>query len=1090
MLELFLCTDRKKNTALAILEICRRAAKGQAGQILVTPEQFSHAAERELCQRGGDTISRFAEVLSFSRLASRVFSVEGGAADTETDAGGRLLMMSRAVEQVQSRLKLFGTGAEKPEFLLRLIDTLEEFRSFCITPQELRRAEHELSGILAVKMEEFALLMQSYESVCANCGQNPETRLNRLLAALETGDFSDGKTFYFDGFTDFNGIQREILSQLLANDVEVRVFLTCEALDGTAQQYEAVRDTARQLLAAAQMQGTTAAVHLIPEEGPETPLRLLRETLFSGGKKQYEAPQDAVSLRLAPDVRGECRWAVGEILRLIGDGARWRDIAVAYTDESVYRPVLETLLRGADIPAYFAGDRSLLLEPVVHFLLSSLEAATGGMEQEPVLSYLKSDFSPIPQERMDRMENYIFLWNLSAGRWERPWTMNPYGFARPLDADGEALLAQLEEDRQTAFAPLLALRDALRRAGNTGEMILALNAFLETIAFRERLNAQAAELYASGELQRAQEYAQIYGTICTLLEQTYGVLGKTVRAPEDFFAVFRTALSQYHIGSIPATLDCVTLGALPAQRRCDAEYLLVLGANEGSFPATQENQSLLTDHERASLMRIGVGVSPTASGRLDRELAGIHDVLSAPRRRIYLTATDGKEAYYFRRAADLFPGSLRPASDQELLTRSAREYRTYLSAHLRDFEAKLPENVPPQAIEPLLRAKEYHIGNLTPPTVRMLYGKTLRLSSTKIDCLAGCRFSYFLQYGIRARERKPAQLDAQLYGTFVHYVLEHTVRQTQQEGGFAAVPPERVLAIAEETMQRYADQELANLFESEREAYLFRRTFSEVRQVVQELYVELSKSAFVPRWFELEFSARGPLPAVRIAGREMTAELEGFVDRADTWENGDTLYVRIVDYKTGKKEFDYTNILNGLGLQMLLYLFTLEREGKALTGRKLVPAGVLYFPARMERVSVKDRFSDAEADAQRRKALRRKGLLLDNENVLQAMEPCDEEPVFLPYSYDKNGERTGDLASRAQLRILEKYVFSTVAALADELAQGNITANPYYCDDLQNACRWCPYRELCADGAEKRWLEKIPGPQQFWEILEKEDAHG
>ena len=184
MLELFLCTDRKKNTVLALERICRAAAEGRGGQILVTPEQFSHAAERELCLRGGNTISRFAEVLSFSRLASRVFSIEGGAADSETDAGGRLLMMSLAVEQVRSRLKVFGSGAVKPEFLLRLIDTLEEFRSYCVTPADLRRACQELSGVLAVKTEEFALLMESYASVRANCGQNPETRLNRLLAAL------------------------------------------------------------------------------------------------------------------------------------------------------------------------------------------------------------------------------------------------------------------------------------------------------------------------------------------------------------------------------------------------------------------------------------------------------------------------------------------------------------------------------------------------------------------------------------------------------------------------------------------------------------------------------------------------------------------------------------------------------------------------------------------------------------------------------------------------------------------------------------------------------------------------------------------
>ena len=135
MLRIWLSTDRKKNTQRIFEEIC---SKNHGNQILLVPEQFSHMAERELCRLGGDTISRYAEVLSFSRLANRVFAELGGSAQTQTDPSGKLLIMSLAVEQVRSRLKLYGASGEKPAFLLKIIETIEELQSFCITAQNLR----------------------------------------------------------------------------------------------------------------------------------------------------------------------------------------------------------------------------------------------------------------------------------------------------------------------------------------------------------------------------------------------------------------------------------------------------------------------------------------------------------------------------------------------------------------------------------------------------------------------------------------------------------------------------------------------------------------------------------------------------------------------------------------------------------------------------------------------------------------------------------------------------------------------------------------------------------------------------------------
>lgn len=1073
MLTLCLSTDRKVNTAHLLDEICGNHVQGQ---ILLVPEQFSHMAERNLCRRGGDQITLYAEVLSFSRLASRVFSCEGGSAETETDTVGKLLIMSLAVEQVRSRLKIYGKSAGKPAFLMKLLDTLEELRSYCATADSLREASGRAEGALAVKLEEFALLMESYDSVCSQMGQNPETRLTRLLHALDGSDYPEDKHFYIDGFTDFNGVELEIISALLNGGAEVNVALQCDGLHGGAQQFEAARGVAGQLLRKAASTGTETRVLQLKPKG-QSVLTELRTKMFGGALTPYEEKTDRICFLEGQSIQEECRMAAGEILKLTAEGARFRDITVACADEAEYAPVLETVFRRAEIPAYFAGDRDILHQGVIHMLLSVLEAVTEGMETESVLSYIKSGYLPVERERCDRLENYILMWNIRGSLWEKEWTMNPYGFQKKLDEKGKKLLQELNEDRELLIVPLIRLRNSLRSAQNTAQMVLAFYDFTEKISLREQLNEIAKDQYREGNLRQAQEYAQIFSVFSTVLEQMYGVLGTSVRGPEDFYHILEAALSQASIGTIPASLDCVSVGSLMAQRRCDTDYLFLLGVNEGFLPAAQTNETLLTDLERESLVDLGVGVSPAGAGRLDRELAAIAAILDGPEKCLYLGATAEKEAYYCRRARTLFPKARMILDDRELIVRSGRDYLSFLISNQSGIEEANPVK---KEADRILSARSYSVGSLSRGAVENLYGKTLRLSSSKIDKLAGCRFAYFLQYGLRAKERETAQMDSSLYGTFVHDVLEHTGKRTMEEGGFHKVPQERVLEIAEEEMERYTRENLADLWESTRAEYLFRRTFDEVRTVIRRLWEELSASEFEPGWFELEFRDRGKLPGIRIVGKEMTGELEGIVDRGDLWRQDGKIYVRIIDYKTGKKKFDFNKILNGLGLQMLLYLFALCRETNLLPGEKLSPAGVLYFPARVEPIHLQER-PDEQAEKKRLETQRRSGLLLNEDKVLQAMEP-GEKPVLLP---GKNS-----LASEHQLKALENFVFQTVAALIDQVSQGDVSPNPYFADARDNACAYCPYTAICRDRPQKRWLKKVKDVNEFWEKVEGGSTDG
>ena len=197
----------------------------------------------------------------------------------------------------------------------------------------------------------------------------------------------------------------------------------------------------------------------------------------------------------------------------------------------------------------------------------------------------------------------------------------------------------------------------------------------------------------------------------------------------------------------------------------------------------------------------------------------------------------------------------------------------------------------------------------------------------------------------------------------------------------------------------------------------------------------------------------------------------------------------MVDYKTGPKEFDYCDVFNGIGLQMLLYVFALRNSGEEHLGDHPIPVGVQYFPARVRFLSTEGRPDDEEAEKKRSKEWRREGLLLDDEEILRAMEP-ENTGKRLNFTVKKDGSRSGDLASREQMKLLEQYVQHTLGKLVEEIASGDVTPNPYTRGD-HGACTWCPYGSIChKDEVEGRRNYKTMSAQRFWEELGKEMDHG
>ena len=1083
MLTLVMGADRAVLSCKAFDAMKKAADAKDGGWVLIVPEQFSFEAERRLCQVGGDRVGRFAEVLSFSRFSDRVAARQGGIAVDYLDKGGQLLTMALAAEQVASRIKLYASVLRKPEFLSDMVRIVGEFKSYCLQPDALFQASRKAEGQFAQKLEEIVTLYEAYLAVCANSKADPADKLLRLAASLEECDWLHNMKFYFDGFSDFTGIELRILEILIccANEVYISV---PTGPDGSVIHHVAQKN-ARQLQLLAQRSMVECQMKIVQEtvSRHEDVAALLHKLFLYGG--DTEGASDAIELTVCPSVEAECRYCAQSVSELLMKGVRCRDVSVACTDIGIYEVPLRNAFRAAGIPAYFAGERGVLSKPIICAVMNSVFAAAGAMEYEDVELYLKSGLPIAERERCDRLSSYAYVWNIKGSRWESTWKFHPRGFGETMTEDDLAYLDLLNHDREEILKPLLELRRRLQHAKDTGQMITSVYDFLEQVELRRRLEEKANAYAQQGMGQTAQELVQLYEILLQSLEQMWLTVGDTVRSADDFCRLYQTVLTQYEVATIPAGLDQVHVSDLPDLRNKSTEHLFVLGASDGSFPSYKTSEGLLTEEDRIKLLAQGLSVSPGRADQLDQELCKIYFALSAAEESVHFSYCGEQPAWLFRRAAAMYPKSVRTLEVSSIL--NAKELAALAVRSGEKLGA--PDEEMQSMRDELSALKDYAFTPLKAETVRKLHGATITLSPSKIDKYAACRFAFFMNYGLRARPRKQAKLDQPAFGTFVHAVLENTVLRVNQIGGFHVVTKEKIIEIASEEITRYAEEFFPE--QAKREAYLFARSKAEIREIVIDVWEELRRSRFVPAFCELKFTGGEDLPAVEIKTEHGACKVIGMVDRVDLFSDGDKTYVRVVDYKTGVKDFDYTDILNGAGLQMLIYLFGLQSAGKQLAdAERLEPAGVLYHPAKKTYPLTGPMPEDAFVEEKHRDLRKRKGLIRSDDVLLAAMEEDPENPAYMPYYFGRGGVRKGDLATAHQMKLLEHHVTRTIAQITDQIVDGAVSPNPVIRGQY-GACSYCDYKTICHKdlGTHEQRVFAKTSAELFWEKLEQEEEN-
>ena len=1094
----------RSGTSEAVLR--RIAALGdESEQILLVPEHASHQAEVDLCRACGPTASRHAEVLSFRRLGDRVLSITGGAAQVTLDGGGKLLTLQKALFEVAPSLTVYRRPSQKATFLRQLLDLFDELRCYDVTPRTLDEKAREISGATRNKLLDLSLLYGAYEARLCRPGLDQRDRMTKLCDHLEESGYVRGKDVFVDGFAYFTAQERRCLGNFLRQARSVTVTLLGE-MDGGEEMFTPSLRAAGQLRRLAEEAGCPVEIRTLsrPVEGP---LDHLERYLF-GENVPYEGEQGAVRLRESDNIFSEVEETAADILRLVASGAcRFRDITVAARNMGDYEGVIETVFERYGVPAYLSRRSDILEKPVLSLLTGVLEAIGNGYEYDEMFRWLKTGLAGVTAEECDRLENYVLKWEIHGGMWLRDvdWTENPDGYGAPWTQRRREELDEVNALRRRVRGPLAALAEGLKAGDTAGEKVSSLYSFMETLHLQEALEEQMEAQAQGGRLQEAEETAQLWEILCGVLDQFVELLGEEPMELEEFTRLFRQVLTEYSVGTIPVSLDQVSVSEITRNDRHSVKYLFLLGANDHVLLDSGQGGGILNEDDREELALRGVRLAPSGMEQMSLELQTIYTALAKPTAGLTVsypvTDVSGAElrpAFVVGRLRELFPGLRVRHSGHD------KEYR--LTALLPALETAGQDPGGPLwryfAASPAFagrlaameRAASLRRGRLSRAAVRALYGDRISMSASRLERMRSCHFAYFMEYGLRAKPREPAAFDAPQIGTFLHFLLEHITQDVLARGGFAQVEETELHRLIEQYIEQYMQDYLQN-FQSKRARfrYLFARLRRTAYAVIDQVAEELRCSDFVPLEFELSFGDGGTLPAVVVSEPDGELRIGGKVDRVDGWVKDGKLYLRVVDYKSGRKEFDLSEVKMGLDIQMLLYLFTLQKEGAAHFGREIEPAGVLYLPARDEILSAERNITPERLQSEREKTLRRSGLLLAEPAVLQAMEHDSlTEPHFLPLRVGRDGQLSGSIASAAQLGRLGKYVEELLHQIAGEIRQGNIDADPCCHSEEDSVCQFCDWADAChfRDGRDTDHLRYIlPVKQEeFWDSLKEGDG--
>jgi len=1078
-------------------EIAKEIENGNDRLFLIVPEQYTFVTERELSNRIDPTKLDNVDITSFSRLAIKL--VKNSSQKKKLDDCGRTMLMNMAMDAVSDKLEIYSGHNKNISIVSEMISLVGELKKSAITSAQLNDVCSEIKNdTLRKKVSETAIVMEMYEALLHRDYIDSGDELDKLYDVLGELRYFENCKVFVDAFHGFSGQELKLLERIFEQSENCFVTLTTDDLFQREYDFGPFaysKTSAKKLMDTAKKSFVKIAepIHCNADGFySDKALRQLEKEMYKTEPVPYDDKSENITVCAAGDIREECVFVAQQIKKLLRcENYRCRDITVITRSMDTYCEEMQYQLEKYDIP-HFRDERvSISKQPLILFVKYALAIAVEGFSEEKVMGYLKTGLTGIDIESISEFENYVLMWGISGSQFRNDFTRHPEGYGTEFYEADKIRLEKINAARRKVVGPLIKLRENLESPD--GESAAkAIYELLITVGASDNLKKLADELEEIGELTSARQQARIWDVLIEILDNFAGILKGMRLTQKRVYELFNASVRSIDIGNIPQGLDEVSIGDA-ARIRIDApKAVFVLGANEGVFPMIVKNNSTFNDNDRNKLCELGLDITKSRDNRADEERFVAYYAVCCATDKVFVTYSKNSdsgetltESEIVSQIKKIVPNcrfadaaqtdtldyceGLKPAFE---ITASRLKDKTVESNSLRAFFKGTDSwNEKLEVFEKLNDSKMYEIKDKKASVE--LFGKDMYMSASRAEVYEECPFKYFLRYGIKAKPRGKAELDPLQTGTVIHYVLENVLKDNNIED-FINFSNEKLRKKAEEILDEYFSEKMGGEENPKRFSYLFLRLKKIVTLILERLQSEFRTSNFVPTGFEVRIANDGEIKPYEIELENGgILRLNGSVDRVDTFEKDGKTYIRVIDYKTGGKQFSLSHVLNGLQMQMLLYMFAIQKNGRGKY-EGVIPAGVLYYPAGVEFIkSVSSSADDEKIKKEHIKNGKMSGVILEDEEIAKAME-TDLGGNFIPVKLKKE-ELVGDLLTLEELGVLNTKIDEILCEMANALHNGKVEAVPvsgkgYYKD----ICKYCDYHTVCGHSKDDE-VRALPG---------------
>lgn len=1062
---------------------------------LLVPEQATVQSEHAALQSLPLNAQLILEVLNFSRLYNRVCREYGGICYRYVTPAVRQILMWQNLRELAPFLQEFGSIAEKDSALPdRLLATLNECKSCGISPEQLEQTAKKLNKNepLAKRLQDLALIFSSFERLVSQNYSDSSDDLMRLYEVLCQKKFFANTHVYLDSFTSFTAMEHRIIERIFAQAEDVTVSIPLPNPECKDISVAGIRQSMQKLLSSAELHGGYQTVIFSENRRTESlTLDYLSKNLWrmdvsdGNGTAQNDG---SIHMEICDTPYAEAEAVASHVLELLRAGERCRDITVLMRNPEQYKGIIDLAFEKNDIPFFFSEKTDLCTLPPVQLLLSALRIKQYHWKREDIISHIKTGMYGFSERSCDLFEEYISTWNINGTRFtDCDWTMNPDGFTDRMTERGQNILNAANEIRRQLTKCLEDFFILLDASENISDLCRAVYRYFSVIELDKRLEHLAQKEWSVGHLKEASELQAVYGIVLNTLADIAVAMPEEAVTVEEFALILKTAFSKTEVGSIPTSIDEVTVGSAAMLRTSNPKYVFILGLCEGEFPAANHETGLFSNIDRTILADLGVELNSNAEISASDELMYVHRAFSSPSHGLYLLTSvaelTGKmrnPSLPFNRVRAMFP-NITPhrfiGSDLRYVTGAPKS----AISHLRVLKGSADGNALQAALHfyfpQIDTVCERTVSNthcqISSEVAGNIFGKKMHFSSSRFETYIECPLNYYCTYVLGLREKKQAEFRASDMGSFIHYILEQLLRFAVTESENGEFPnDEALIQRTEEKVEEYIQNICPSEYQnSKRLRHLYLRLKRLSLLMVRNIVKEFSHSQFQPAFFELETNGKdsNPTPMEFILEDGSCVSFSGIIDRVDLFKKDDQIYIRIVDYKTGSKSFSLEDAEHGINIQLLLYLFTLCRNTDSAFGHSIglkegqtpIPAGIVYLSANIPVIQIETYNNDEEVLAQASKAFKRSGLLLNDETILSAMN-SEFSPDFLAgIKKNKDGLLVGRaLTDRTSFQQIYQQIEAVIKTILTELRGGNANASPLS-GTSNDPCSYCKMKPIC-----------------------------